>query len=105
MLTVEKEMAVKVLEGDMTSARALADWLTENVYSKGAVVIPPVRQLSMSKDKVRVLVRFPQSAPDTTILIDLESIYDNVKNWLNNPGTTLVLSEGAILEMFELPEG
>lgn len=101
MLTDAELMAIKVLKGDFGAARALADYLGE-MYSRGAMEVPPVTKITEASDRIGVVVFYPAETPD--LVFDFERIAADVKNWINNPGTDLVLFGAIAFQVYEFPE-
>jgi hypothetical protein len=96
-----EQMAIAVLRGDYTSAKALADLLQQEM-ADGAVPIPLVRKITCSLDKLRVCVFFPA---DSDVVIDRQGMRDAIGAWLESrrPDQALLLYGATHIELYEMP--
>lgn len=98
-MTTAEHMAMAVLQGDMTAARALADMLLEDI-DKG-VLIPHTKKITSDINKVRVVVFFPCQIDGIDVEIDQDGLRDAIENWITGGGP-LVLVGADRLELYEL---
>lgn len=100
-LTPFETMAVAVLRGDMTAARALVDHLQEEVFIPGTQIITPTRKLSVNTDKLRMIIFLRQGIDEVDI--DRESIQHAIQNWLDGSVHEALILQGVDrVEMYEL---
>ncbi len=76
-INTAEQMAIAVLKGDWDAARQLADLLTEHVDGN-TNVIPPVKKLTCTIDKIRVVL----FADDPDADFDRETTEAAVAAWL-----------------------
>jgi hypothetical protein len=95
-----EQMAIAVLRGDEAAALALADELSLR-RSGQERQIPPVTQVSVATDRLRVACRtYPELGGD--VVVQTVEIQNAIRRWLFG-GEPLVLV-GMSVELYELPE-
>lgn len=102
-MTTAEAMAVAVLKGDLTAARALAEHLTEE-YATGWPVLP-VHKITCSPDRIRVAVFLREGTDEAAV--DWEMLRTSIRSWVSHdvdPGDALVLLRVERIELYELPE-
>lgn len=98
--TTAEAMALAVLRGDLAAARALADYLLENVNG-GAIEIPPIKVLRHDHKNLRVVLRtYECLGGDCTV--DALETERAVTDWLE--GKQHLVLKGMHIELYELPE-
>ncbi len=101
MTTVEM-LAVAVLKGDQTAARALFDALADE-YVSGAREVLPVHKLTVSRNRIRVAIFVDDESPLS--VEQLQSIRNGVSKWLDGgEWSTVVLQSIDRIEVYELPD-
>lgn len=94
-------MALEVLRGNMTAAKAIADWLF--VTHANALITPPVQRLSVSVDRVKVVLFMDDRVASEEWLLDEEGTRKAVKNWLADTShKPLILVGVERIEVYEL---
>jgi hypothetical protein len=99
-MTTLEAMALAVLKGDLAAARALADSLREE-YGEGGIELPPVRKITASPERLRVVAHFPLS-PD--IEVDDDSVKRGIVEWLTGKTRVLGLVGCERFDLYEFPE-
>jgi hypothetical protein len=95
-LSAAEHMAVAVLRGDLTAARALADCLV-NDYGEGGREIPPLRRVTANRDRVRVILYLKDG-----VEVDMPASTRAVAAWLSGDGPLFAAGVDRV-ELFEVP--
>jgi hypothetical protein len=101
-LTTAEMMAVEVLRGDLGAARALADYLVENIASGGQEVLP-VRSIQVDRKRVRVVLFVNPDAFLDESPPNREGLQSAVDRWLEGVEPLALVGIDRI-EIYELPE-
>jgi hypothetical protein len=87
-MTLEEEMVMAVLRGDMVAAKALVDILTDkNIDIRS---IPPVKQLIVNVDRIKALVIMREGHPLTQEKFD--ELGRGIREWLREDNRNAELS-------------
>lgn len=104
-LTTKEEMALEVLRGNDTAAKALAQMLLDD-EATALYTLPPVHKITSDVSKIRVVVYFPVMIGGEPVEIDTTSIEEHVQAWITAPPEDqglLVLQGAERIELYELP--
>jgi hypothetical protein len=103
-VTTAEVMALAVLKGDLTAARALAESLMED-YEANGHELPPVTKITAPIEKVRVAVYLSSDETDQRLIPDeLQAVRENVLNWLRGDANILIMTGIDRIELYELPD-
>lgn len=100
MLTLEEEMALAVLRGDMVAARALADRLTEVINTDGQQLLP-TKEIKIGSDNLRLIVYVADNHELTQDVFN--SLLEGTGKWLRGEIDSLVLVGVDRIEVYQFP--
>lgn len=102
-LSTYEVMALEVLKGNLSAARALADRLVEDEAL--GVFLPPVNRITCHASKLRVAVYFPALIDGREFIVDADSMSGQIEDWLSplHEPAPLMLVGAERIELYELP--
>jgi hypothetical protein len=103
--TTAEQMAIAVLRGDMVAARALADYIMEDLNSTSEPVKPLEYRLPLDVKDLRAVLYLDESyenpsEEDLSRVMDRETFA--FERWISGEMKVLVLPPGVRMELFTL---